>query len=174
MRSQLLLVPLALYAMAQPGQAMTIYLSGEEAQQLLFPGATFTDQSRRLTDKQMEEVAAKARAVVNDSRVRMWKVSTGGWVFVDQSPSSDTVYTYAIGLDDKGVVLGMEIMSCMEYYCQIRAPEWRAQFTGKKIGDLFGKDDIEIISGSTRNSVYLTEGVRKILATFDLLVRHPR
>lgn len=174
MRSQLLLFPLALCAMANPVSAATIYLSGEEAQQLLFPGATFTDESRRLTDSEMAAVGAAARVEMNDARVMMWKVSTGGWFFVDQSPSGDTMYTYALALDAKGVVMGMEIMSCIEDFCRVRLPEWRAQFTGKKSGDLFGKDEIEIISGSTRSSVYITEGVRKTLATFDLLIRHPR
>ena len=173
MRSQLLLIPPALCAMAQPAWATTIYLSGEEAQQLLFPGATFTDMSRDLTDAQVADIRAAADAAVNDPRVRMWKVSTGGWFFVDQSQSSDTTYTYAIGLDAKGVVLDIEIMDCIMDYCQVRLPEWRAQFVGKKQGDLRGADDIENISGTTRNVVQITEGVRKILTIYDRLVRTP-
>lgn len=173
MRSQLLLIPPALCVLAQPAWSTTYYLTGEEAQQLLFPGATFTDMSRDLTDKEVAEIRAVAGVAINDPRLRMWKASTGGWFFVDQSQSIDTTYTVAVGLDAKGVVIGIEIMDCITDYCRIRLPEWRAQFVGKKLGDLRGEEEIENISGSTRNVVQITEGVRKILTIFDRLVRTP-
>ena len=174
MRVRLLLIPPALCALAQPTEASTYYLTGEEAQQLLFPGATFADKSFTLTPDQVADISARADAMVNVPRVMVWKVSTGGWFFVDQSQSVDTTFTYAIALDAKGVVLGIEIMDCIEDYSRIRLPEWRAQFKGEKLGDLVGKYKIENISGTTRSVVQITEGVRKILTIFDRLVRNAR
>lgn len=173
MRSQLLLIPPALCVLAQPAWSTTYYLTGEEAQQLLFPGATFTDMSRDLTEAQVADIRVAADAMVSDPRVRIWKVSTGGWFFVDQSQSVDTTYTVAIGLDAKGVVIGIELMDCITDYCRVRLPEWRAQFQGKKLGDLRGEDEIENISGSTRNVRQITDGVRKILTIYDRLLRNP-
>ena len=161
--------------MAQPAHALTIYLTGEQAQKILFPRATFIDKSFDLTDKEATEIGKAADAMVNVSRVMMWKVSTGGWFFVDQSQSVDTTYTYAIGLDSKGVVIGIEIMDCIEDFCRgIRLPEWRVQYKGKKLGDLKGKDEIENLSGATRNVVQITDGVRKILTIHDRFVKNAR
>jgi hypothetical protein len=45
-------------------------------------------------------------------------------------------------------------------------PEWRAQFTGRKDGELRRKGDIENISGTTLSSKHITEGVIRMLATY--------
>lgn len=169
MRSQLLLIPAAL-CMAGPAWANVYYLTGPQAQQLLFPGATFTEDFRLMTDRQMRDLKIDASAPVADRTIRMWRTSTGGYFFIDQVDGLNSTVTYAIGLDAKGVVIGIEVMECLEDYSKIRLPEWRAQFKGKKVGDLFKKDEVETISGTTLSSVHIIAGVRKILSAFDMYI----
>ena len=172
MRSQFLLVP-AVLCMAAPAWGSVTYMSGTEAQQLLFPGATFTEDFRVMTDRQMRVIQTTARAPISERTFRMWKVSTGGYFFVDQVEGQNTTVTYALALDANGVVTGLEIMECLADYGKVRLPEWRAQFNGKKFGTLRDKNEIEHISGTTLSCVHITDGVRKILTAFNMLVQKP-
>lgn len=172
MRSQLLLVPAAL-CMAGPAWGSVYYLNGPQAQQLLFPGATFTEDFRIMTDRQMRDLKSEAMAPISDRTIRMWKVSTGGYFFIDQVDGLDTTVTYAIALDANGVVLGIEVMECLSEYSKVRLPEWRVQFKGKKVGTLWKKGEIENISGTTLSCVHITDGVRKILTAFNMIVQQP-
>lgn len=172
MKNRLLLVPAAICA-AGPAYGATVYLTGEEAQAVLFPGATFTQDFRVLTDRQMSIIQDRSRTRLTDRKFRMWRVSTGGWFVVDQVEAVGTTDTYALALDDNGVVTGLEILSCMPHYNRVRESAWRAQFTGKKYGDLVRKDEIAFVSGATRSSEAITAGVRKVLITFNMLVQQP-
>ena len=55
---------------------------------------------------------------------------------------------------------------------QVRDPNWRAQFTGKHHGQSLklGKD-IRNISGATLSSKHVTDGVRRILSTYAVVLR---
>jgi Na+-transporting NADH:ubiquinone oxidoreductase subunit NqrC len=56
------------------------------------------------------------------------------------------------------------------YGDQIRLPKWRAQFVGKKNGDVLKIDQpILNIAGATLSCVHVTDGVRRILATYAMI-----
>ena len=172
MRSQRLLIPAAI-CVAGPATGSTVYLTGEEAQAHLYPGATFTRDFRVLTDREMSLIQDRSRAQLYDRTFRLWKVSTGGWFIVDQVEAVNTTDTYALALDDNGIVIGIEILECMLHYDRVTEAEWRAQFKGKKFGDLEKKGEITFVSGSTRSAEAITAGVRKVLFTFNLLMQQP-
>src|SRR4051794_26196415 len=120
MRSHLLLFPAALIAAAPicaPAWA-TNYVTLGQAQALLFPGATFTPAFLTLGDSDREAIIDDAQVTVWNREVKVWKVSTGGWLFVDQVLGRDDWISYAVALDDKGVVKGIEILECLEKYDQ--------------------------------------------------------
>ncbi len=177
MRSSLMLYPAAIVAsvagvagVATPAFAGAHYLTIEQAQRLMFPkGTTFTEDFRRLTDKQMRAIADSRGIPVADPKVRGWKTSTGDWLFVDHVVGKDDNVYYALRLSPQGEVKGLEVMECWELYSQIRLPAWRAQFTGRKDGELRRKGDIENISGTTLSSKHITEGVIRMLATYALV-----
>jgi hypothetical protein len=177
MRSSFTLYPAAIVVslagvtgVAAPAFAGAHYLTIEQAQHLLFPkGTTFTEDFRQLTDKQMRDIEDLRGIKVVDFDVRAWKTSTGDWMFVDHVMGRDDNVYYALRLSPQGAVKGIEIMECWELYSQIRLPEWRAQFTGRKDGQLRRKGDIENISGTTLSSKHITEGVIRMLATYALV-----
>lgn len=170
MRSRFLLIPAAICA-AGPAYGGAFYLNIEQAQQLLFPKASFEEDFRILTDDQIKQIQTDSDISVTDRKVRMWHVSTGQTFYLDQVIGLNSDVTYAIGIDAKGVVTGIEILECWENYDQVRLPAWRAQFTGKKRGDAIDNraGNIEKISGTTLSSVHITEGVRRILSTHAVL-----
>jgi hypothetical protein len=168
MRFQFMLIPAALVASAtvQADQ----YLTLEDAQQLLFPGAIFDRSFFSLNDRQKEDVIVEAQVTVWSRHVKVWRVSTGGWFYIDQVAGRDDWVTYAVGLDENGAVMGIEILECLERWNQIRHPDWRAQFVGERRGTLELNGDILNISGTTLSVAHITEGVRRVLVTHGLFV----
>jgi hypothetical protein len=169
MRFEFLLVPAALVA-ATAAHAES-YLTVEEAQKLIFPGATFTPADFTLAPGQVEELIRVSQTTVFHSKVKAWRVSTGGWFFIDQVIGRDDRVTYALGVDEQGAVKGVEVLVCVPGYDKVREPRWLDQFHGKRYGDagdLTGQ--VSIISGTTLTSEHITEGVKRILATFGLFM----
>ena len=173
MRSKLLLFPAAIVASiaaVQPAVAGAQYLTVEQAMALMYPkGITFTEDFRLLTDKQMRDIREFSGIELRDRKVRAWRVSNGDWFFVDHVLGKDDTVYYALALSSKGEVKAIEIMECWELYSKIRLPEWRAQFKGRKDGELRVKGDIENITGVTLSAKHITEGVIRMLATHTLV-----
>jgi Na+-translocating ferredoxin:NAD+ oxidoreductase RnfG subunit len=82
--------------------------------------------------------------------------------------------TYAVALTPDGAVKRVEVLEYRETYGgEIRNPAWRQQFVGKRFGSQLqlGKD-IKNISGATLSSRHVTDGVRRLVATWQLLLRN--
>ncbi len=168
MRFQFMLIPAAVIASA--GVQAEEYLTLERAQQLLFPGAEFSQSFFSINDQQKEEIIAEAGVTVWSRHIKVWKVSTGGWFYLDQVAGRDDWVSYAVGIDESGAVTGIEVLVCLERWNQVRHPEWRAQFVGKRRGTLDLHGDIQNISGTSLSVAHITEGVRRVLVTHGLFV----
>ncbi len=168
MRFQFMLIPAALVASASVQADQ--YLTLEKAQELLFPGASFTKAFFSISDQQKEQIIDEAQVTVWSRHVKVWEVSTGGWFFIDQVAGRDDWITYAVALDENGVVTGIEILECLERWNQVRHADWRAQFVGKRRGTLNLHGDIINISGTSLSVSHITEGVRRVLVTHGLFV----
>jgi Na+-transporting NADH:ubiquinone oxidoreductase subunit NqrC len=162
---------------AAPAQA-TVYLTIPAAQQTLFPGARFVDHPLALSDAQRKAIARTAGAAGYDKVQRVWEVKRGdqriGWLIVDRVIGKHEFITYALALGADGTIRGVEILDYRETYGgEIRNPNWRRQFVGKRPGSLLRLDkDIKNISGATLSSRHVTDGVRRLLATYELLLKN--
>lgn len=161
------LLPLIPALTAAPAAHATLYLSVEQAQAALFPGATFTPAPRTLTPAEMEQVRRLSGQRARSPRLRAWRVSGGGWFIVDQVIGKHEFITFALGIDAGGAVRGVEILEYRESYGgEVRGAAWRAQFNGKRAGAALKLGaDIRNISGATLSSKHVTDGVRRLLAT---------
>jgi len=140
----------AVISAASPAYAVK-YLSIEEAQKQAFPQAT------RFTEVQAG---------------RVWKAEEAGhlagfFVF-DRVVGKHLYIDYAVALSPAGAVQRVEILEYRESYGgEIRSPSWLAQFVGKTSGSALRiNGDIRNISGATLSSTHVTEGVKRILATY--------
>ncbi len=166
MRAHFFLIPAALVASATPIAAHArVFMNIKQAQHLIFPDASFTPHFVTLG----ETDARQTGAAPEDRKGEVWRVSTGGWFFIDHVLGKDDVITYAIGVTDAGAVRQIEILECLSDYDTVTIPEWRAQFQGKVAGDTFA--DVQMISGTTLSSRHITEGVKRILRTHALLIK---
>jgi Na+-translocating ferredoxin:NAD+ oxidoreductase RnfG subunit len=168
-----MLVPLASVAICMPAQA-TVYLTIEQAQALMFPGATFSPDFRRLDDAQVRTIEKDSDVTVRNRDLKVWRVSTGGWFIADEVVGKHDYIPFALALDQNGAVKDLEILEYREAYGdQVRQTAWRAQFTGKRQGatlKLMG--DIVNISGATLSCRHLTDGVKRLLVTYAVVLAH--
>ncbi len=125
----------------------TTYLTVEQAQRAIFPGASF---------------AATGQAGI-------WRTSNGGYFFVDRVVGKHEYITVAVGINANGTVKQIEIMDYRESYgYEVRDAAWRAQFVGKSVNSpLQLNADIKNISGATLSSKHVTDGVKRILEKYE-------
>jgi hypothetical protein len=167
-----LLAPTAAFVVVHNAWAIQ-YLTVEQAQQLMFPGASFDPSFVKITDEQKKRIESRTGVNVRLREQRVWRVSTGGYFIVDEVVGKHEFITYAIGLAADGSVRQIEIMDYRESYgYEIRNPEWRGQFVGKRAGDKFKlDDDIKNISGATLSCRHITDGVKRVLALYEVALK---
>ena len=150
-----------------------VYLNVEQAQQAIFPGQKLTPAAVKLTAGQRKAIEKACDVRVRNPDLKIWRAEDGGWFLLDEVIGKHEFITYAVGLTADGAVKQIEVMDYRETYGgQIRDEKWRAQFTGKKHGaKLKLDDDIQNISGATLSSRHIAEGVRRLLATYELVLK---
>jgi FMN-binding domain len=141
-------------SVASPAYAVQ-YLSIDAAKKLAFPSASRFVENGGLTWK----------AEASDKLLGLFVVDhvIGKHLYID----------YAVALDPAGRVMRVDILQYRESYGgEVREPSWLAQFVGKtsssplKVGG-----DVRNISGATLSSLHVTEGVKRILATYGSRTR---
>jgi len=149
------------------------YLSVEQAQKMLFPEATsFISANVTITPEIKRQVEQASGVRVRNAMQPIWRVEVGGkkigWYVLDEVIGKHERITYAVALGVDGAVKGIEILDYRETHgAEVRNPRWRAQFTDKKPSDALKFDeDIKNISGATLSCRSLTNGVKRILATY--------
>ena len=170
--SRIVLLPLVALVASAPARA-TVYLSIEDAQQAMFGAAAMTAQPLTLDAIQMKAIEKASGVPVRGSLVRVWRAADGGWFLLDAVIGKSELITYAIGLDADGRVKQVEVLEYRESHGgEIRYPGWRKQFVNKKAGDeLRVGDDIQGISGATLSCEHVTDGIRRLLATWALVLK---
>lgn len=167
----------ALAAAALPAHAVQ-YLTLEQAQHALFPEASGFREARVLfTAEQRAAIEKASRVRMRVPELHAWRVEAGGrlagWFLVDEVYGKHEFITYAVALDATGAVRGIEIMDYRETHGgQVRNPAWRAQFTGKRAGAPLELDeDIKNISGATLSCKHIADGVRRLLASYEAVLK---
>jgi len=171
MTSRFILLPLAAVTISVPAHA-TVYLTVEQAQALMFPGAVLTADFRTLTDAQVDAIEKASDVNVRHRTLQVWRVSTGGWFIADEVVGKHDFIPFALALSADGSVRSIEILEYRETYGgDVRAETWRAQFAGLRNGaKLKLNDDIKNISGATLSSRHITDGVKRLLATYAIVL----
>ena len=173
--SQWIWIPAACLPVASisiPAYAAT-YLTVEQAQQTIFPGQKLTRANITLTSVQAREIERRSDANVRHKEIQLWKVDKGGFFVVDEVVGKHEFITYAVGLNADGTVKQIEIMTYRESYgYEVRNADWRAQFVGKDASaPLKLNQDIKNISGATLSCRHIADGVKRILATYEIAIK---
>ena len=153
----------------------TEYLSLEGAQKALFPQADeFREVVLALSPEQRAQVAALAGPQPPHRSIRAFRVRQGGalagHVFVDEVIGKEDFITYAVALDAAGRVRGLEVLAYRESHGgEIRSAAWRHQFEGRQgLTQLQVATDIKNIAGATLSCAHVTQGVRWLVALWQV------
>ena len=154
------------------------YMSEEGAQRALFPEADeFTPLVLSLGESGRRQVAALAGPQPPHGVLRAWVArragATIGHVLVDEVQGRVDLITYATAIDLKGKLRTPEILSYRESHGgEVRGQRWREQFAGHDTLEnlRFGRE-IHNIAGATLSSEHVTQGMRWLLALWQVALR---
>jgi Na+-transporting NADH:ubiquinone oxidoreductase subunit C len=174
MKSEFVFIALPASALIAPSAFAIQYLSVEQAQHAIFPGKSFTAAPVKLTSVQRKAIEQASGVRMLRDEQQVWRVSGGGWFIVDEVVGKHEFINYAAGLTADGSVKQIEIMDYRETYGgQIRDQKWRAQFVGKTSKSMLKLDsDIKNISGATLSCRHITDGVKRLLAFYEIALKN--
>ena len=154
------------------------YLTVDEARKLCFPAADkFEEQTLRFTEQQRKSIqkqsGIKVRNLGNHIRLARQGTNLLGVLVVDHVLGKHEIIDYAVAILPTGIVAQVEILEYRESHgMEVRGEKWREQFKGKSSeAKLRLNDDIYNISGATISCRNVTEGVKRVLATYDVVLR---
>ena len=170
-KAALLALMPAVVLVAPPAHATT-YFTTEQVQASLFPGERLTASFHTLNNLQVSAIKKAAGVAPLSRQVKAWRSANGGWLIIDQVVGKHEFITFAVAITAAGAVRGVEIMDYRESYGdEIRLPKWRAQFTGKRANAEMRLDkDIKNISGATLSCRHITDGVKRLLVTHQVVL----
>lgn len=166
--SRIVLLPLAAAAVCLPVQATT-YLSVEQAQQLLFGDQALTPVPLTLSAENVATIERESGTHYYAGATRAWKADNG-MLFIDAVIGKHDLITYALAVTNEGKVRQVEILEYREAYGgEVRGNGFRKQFVGRSHADpvQIGQD-IQNISGATLSCQHVTDGIRRLLALYEL------
>ncbi len=164
-------------AAALPAHA-TQYLTVEQAWRLAFPAATHFEPANVIyTAAQTAAIEKRSGQTVRTKGEQVWRAFDGerflGFFVLDYVIGKHLVIDYAVALGPDGAVRRVEILEYRESYgYEIANQDWLKQFVGKTSRDpLAVGQDIRNISGATLSSHHVTEGIKRVLAIYDVCLR---
>jgi Na+-translocating ferredoxin:NAD+ oxidoreductase RnfG subunit len=162
-------VPAAL-VVCHSAQAL-VYLSVEQAQALMFPGQTLTPTPVVLSAADIAAIEKDAGVQVYVGSLTAWKADAG-YFFTDSVIGKHDLIHYAVAVDAEGTVRDVEILEYREAYGgEVRNSHWLHQFSGLHHGDIVKVGHgIQNISGATLSSQHVTDGIRRLLATYAIAI----
>ncbi len=153
------------------------YLTAAQAQAQLFPTAkTFVDKSLLFSEADRSAIKSASGLRQRWEEQKVWRAERDGelvgWFIVDDVIGKHEFITYGVAVTPDGKVQGVEILSYRETHGgQIRDPQWRKNFVGKKLGDQFKLDeDVPNISGATLSCRNVLDGVKRLLVVHKLFL----
>ena len=144
------------------------YLTIEQAKQIIWPNTNLIPAPVTLTEEQAELIADLSDIRVRNLAIKAWKTPNNGWFIVDQVIGKHENIDLAVGINHKGDVTGIEVLTYRETYGdQIMHPKWRAQFHGKNSSEYLKLDkQIKNISGATLSCRHVTDGINRLTHTW--------
>lgn len=166
------LVPVAVISVPALAAAK-IYISTEQAQQAIFPGQKLTARPVFLTDEQKAKMTELSSVREPFKGERVWRTDKGDWFIVDEVVGKHEMVKYALGINADGTIKQIEVMEYVESYgYEVGEAAWTQQFVGKtSASTLKLNQDIKNISGATLSAKHLTDGVKRLMVMYDLVLK---
>lgn len=152
-----------------------VYLTKDQALKLYFPNANVERKTVFLTDQQVETIQTQAKSKV-ESKIITYYVGRGasraeGYAFFETHVVRTLPETFMVVLGTDGSIHAVEILAFYEPEDYLPPKRWLALFQKKNMqSNLWLKRGVQNIVGATLSAQGITEGVRKVLATFETAI----
>jgi len=153
-----------------------MYLTKEGALNLHFAQSDSIERrTLYLTEQEISAIEQRAKAIV-DSRVVTYYVGHAaeeitGYAFLERQTVRTMPVVYMVVLNPDTTVRAVEILAFHEPEDYLPTGRWLAQFEGTVLDDdLWLKRGIQNVVGATLSARTLTQGVRRVLALFEVAV----
>ena len=163
------LAVICLAVTAPPGQVCAKeYLSIEQVKQVMFSGEVFTKIEINIPEMIKEKMRKESGVRHVYLQKHLWQSSQGSWLLIDEVVGKHEMILYAVGINNKGKIQGVEILEYNESYGeQIREKKWLQQFEGKHVSEpVRFSQEIKNITGATLSSKHVTNGVQRLLVLY--------
>ena len=152
-----------------------VRMTKDEALLRYFPDADVKRATAFLSPEQVERIQQQARTRV-ESRVLTYYTarkngSLAGTAFFETQTVRTMPVTYLTVIDPDTSVRAVEILAFHEPEDYAPPGRWLAQFAGKTgEDDLFLKRGIQNIAGATMTAQSLSNGIRRLIASYTIVV----
>jgi hypothetical protein len=179
--ARIALAPALLFAAlgAPPARAKVFYTQ-QEALALAFPDADdVAPRNWVLTDEQARRIEELSRSQLDTRLVRIWRGMKGeailGYVFIEVHTVRTQAEAFMVVLTPEGSVQTVRMLAFHEPLDYLPPDRWVAQFEHKTKDDpLRVGGDIHGIVGATLSARATTDGVRRALAIYQVLLAGER
>jgi len=157
-----------------------VYMTQQEALKLAFPKASSIERKTIfLTDEEIKAVQARAGAKVESSIVTYYlgrgPNGVEGYAFFETHTVRTMPETFMAVVNPDGTLRCVEMLAFYEPEDYAPPRKWLGLFPRKRLDEkLWVKRGIRNIAGATLTAQAITQGVRKILAIFELVVQKER
>ena len=156
-----------------------VFYSRSEALALAFPDADrIEDESILLSDEQASRIEQLAKSRLESRLVRIHRGYRGkellGYAVIDVHTVRTLPEAFLVVLTPEGAVSMVRVLAFHEPLEYMPPERWYRQFEQKTIADpLRLGGDVHGIVGATLSSRATTEGVRRVLALYQVVVKRP-
>lgn len=147
-----------------------VYLTKDEALSI-YLGEKVERKTIFLTDEQINSIQQKAKAKV-ESKILTYYASPRGYAFFETRTIRTMPATFIVVMTPSGTVSAVEMLAFYEPEDYLPPKRWMNTFQQKTINDdLWLKRGVYNIAGATLSASAITESVRRLLATYELVIK---
>jgi hypothetical protein len=176
-RASVLLAGAIALAVAPPPARAKVFYTRSEAVALAFPDADrVEDETILLEDDQLERVQALAKSELDSRIVRIYRGFRGddllGYAFIDVHTVRTLPEAFLVVLTPAGAVASLRVLAFHEPLEYKPTDRWYEQFENATLDRALrlGRD-VHGIVGATLSASATTQGVRRALALYEVLVK---
>jgi Na+-translocating ferredoxin:NAD+ oxidoreductase RnfG subunit len=167
---------LALVVLLIGGAHAKVFHSRSEAVELAFPEADrIEDETLLIDDEKAAQVEKRARAKLESRIIKVYRGYQGdtllGYAFIDLHKVRSLPEAFLVVLSPEGAVRSLRVLAFHEPLEYMPTARWYEAFVGKTAQDpLRVGGDIHGIVGATLSTRATSEGVRRALALFEIVL----
>ena len=150
-----------------------VYLTPDQASKIML-GEHYSLQAIEkleivLTREQMKSIQRHSSVRVRDAKMNVWRTREGDWFILDNVIGKHENIDIAVVISAQGKVKNVEVLAYRETYgYEVMNKKWLAQFKDRDHGAVLKLDQhIQNISGATLSCRHITDGVNRLLHTWN-------